>query len=248
MSGIFVWSGFDFLGEPVPYPWPARSSYYGIIDLAGFPKDSYYMYQSEWTTKPVLHLFPHWNWEKGKPVDVWAYYNNADEVELFLNGRSLGVKKKTAGALHVQWRVNFEPGTLRAVSRRNGRTILTREVKTAGKPANIILEADRSVLSNHNDLSFITAKIVDAEGTVVPNADNDITFSITGTGYLAGTDNGMQTGMESFQSPRKKAFNGFCLAIAGSREQGRFIVTARSPGLVSASRSLLVKQENIASK
>jgi beta-galactosidase len=248
MSGIFVWSGFDFLGEPVPYPWPARSSYYGIIDLAGFPKDSYYMYQSEWTTKPVLHLFPHWNWEKGKPVDVWAYYNNADEVELFLNGRSLGIKKKTGGALHVQWRVNFEPGTLRAVSRRNGRTVLTREVKTAGKPAGIILEADRSVLLPHHDLSFITAKIVDAAGTVVPDADNEIVFSVTGEGYLAGTDNGLQTDLESFQSPRKKAFNGFCLAIAGSREQGRIKVRAMSAGLVSASRTLVVKQENIASK
>ena len=248
MSGIFVWSGFDFLGEPVPYPWPARSSYYGIIDLAGFPKDSYYMYQSEWTTKPVLHLFPHWNWEKGKPVDVWAYYNNADEVELFLNGRSLGIKKKTGGALHVQWRVNFEPGTLRAVSRRNGRTVLTREVKTAGKPAGIILEADRSVLSAHHDLSFITAKIVDAAGTVVPDADNEIVFSVTGEGYLAGTDNGLQTDLGSFQSPRKKAFNGFCLAIAGSREQGTIKVRARSAGLVSASRILVVKQENIASK
>jgi beta-galactosidase len=248
MSGIFVWSGFDFLGEPVPYPWPARSSYYGIIDLAGFPKDSYYMYQSEWTTKPVLHLFPHWNWERGKPVDVWAYYNNADEVELFLNGRSLGIKKKAGGALHVQWRVNFEPGTLRAVSRRNGRTMLTREVKTAGKPARIILEADRSVITTNHDLAFITAKIVDAEGTVVPNAGNDIQFSIIGKGYLAGTDNGLQTGMESFQSPNKKAFNGFCLAIVGGTAQGRIMVTARSPGLVAAFCQLLVKQENIASK
>jgi beta-galactosidase len=206
------------------------------------------MYQSEWTTKPVLHLFPHWNWEKGKPVDVWAYYNNADEVELFLNGRSLGIKKKTGGALHVQWRVNFEPGTLRAVSRRNGRTVLTREVKTAGKPAGIILEADRSVLLPHHDLSFITAKIVDAAGTVVPDADNEIVFSVTGEGYLAGTDNGLQTDLGSFQSPRKKAFNGFCLAIAGSREQGRIKVRAMSAGLVSASRTLVVKQENIASK
>ena len=101
LSGMFIWTGFDYLGEPTPYSWPARSSYFGIIDLAGFPKDVYYMYQSEWTTTPVLHLLPHWNWAPGKVVDVWAYYNNADNVELFLNGKSLGVKKKTGDDLHV---------------------------------------------------------------------------------------------------------------------------------------------------
>ena len=119
MAGIFVWSGFDFLGEPLPYPkFPSRSSYYGIVDLAGFPKDVYYMYQSEWTTKPVLHIFPHWNWEKGKLVDVWAYYNNADEVELFVNNKSVGKRSKTDTTLHVMWRIPFEPGTLKAVSRK----------------------------------------------------------------------------------------------------------------------------------
>ncbi len=95
MSGQYIWTGFDYIGEPTPYPWPARSSYFGIIDLAGFPKDIYYMYQSEWTDKPVLHIFPHWNWKQGQTVDVWAYYNQADEVELFLNGKSLGIQKKT---------------------------------------------------------------------------------------------------------------------------------------------------------
>ena len=101
ISGMFIWSGFDYLGEPIPYPWPARSSYLGIIDLAGFPKDVYYLYQSEWTDKTMLHIFPHWNWEEGQDIDVWAYYNNADEIELFLNGKSLGTCKKEEGKFHV---------------------------------------------------------------------------------------------------------------------------------------------------
>ncbi len=110
LSGLFVWSGFDYLGEPTPYPWPARSAYFGIVDLAGFPKDVYYMYQSEWTNQPMLHLFPHWNWEKGKTIDVWTYYNQADEVELFLNGKSLGIKRKQMDDLHLMWRVPLNPG------------------------------------------------------------------------------------------------------------------------------------------
>ncbi len=167
LSGLFVWSGFDYLGEPTPYPWPARSSYFGIVDLAGFPKDVYYMYQSEWTTKPVLHIFPHWNWQPGQLVDIWAYYNNADEVELFLNGKSLGVRKKLNDDLHVMWQVTFQAGTLRAVSRMNGKTILTREIKTAGRPAKIELIADRKIIkADGKDLSFITVKILDNNGNL----------------------------------------------------------------------------------
>jgi beta-galactosidase len=142
ISGMFIWTGFDYLGEPTPYPWPARSSYFGIIDLAGFPKDVYYMYQSEWTTQPVLHLYPHWNWKKGDTVDVISYYNNADEVELFLNGKSLGRRTKKGEDLHVAWRVPFTPGTLKAVSKKEGKIILSKEVKTAGAPARILLQPD----------------------------------------------------------------------------------------------------------
>ena len=170
IAGCFVWSGFDFLGEPVPYPWPARSSYYGIIDLAGFPKDVYYMYQSAWTSKPVLHIFPHWNWSpttsagQRKIVDVWAYYNSADEVELFLNGKSQGVKKKVNDELHVMWRVPFEPGTLKAISRKKGKIVLVKETRTAGKPAKIELTADRKIIdADGKDLSFVTVRILDKE-------------------------------------------------------------------------------------
>lgn len=233
LAGTFVWCGFDFLGEPVPYEWPARSSYYGIIDLAGFPKDVYYMYQSEWTNKPVLHIFPHWNWKAGDSVDVWAYYNKADEVELFLNGKSKGVKKKQGDSLHVWWRVKYQPGTLKAVSRKNGKTILTREIKTAGLPAKIILSADRKILkANGEDLSFITVTVTDAKGNVVPYSDNLITFTIKGEGFIAGVDNGDQTSMESFKAPRRKAFNGKCLIIVGTTEKkGAIVVTAKSKGL-----------------
>ncbi len=233
LSGQYIWTGFDYLGEPTPYPWPARSSYFGIIDLAGFPKDSYYMYQSEWTEKPVLHIFPHWNWKTGDTVDVWAYYNQADEVELFLNGKSLGIKKKQGDDLHVWWRVLYEPGTLNAISRKNDQTVLTSEIKTAGKAAAIVLSTDRSLIkADGNDLSFVTAKIVDAEGNLIPNADNLVQFSLTGEGAVIATDNGNETSMESFQSPDRKAFNGLCLAVIQSKNtSGEIQLTAKAEGL-----------------
>ena len=243
ISGLFVWSGFDFLGEPVPYQWPARSSYYGIIDLAGFPKDAYYMYQSEWTNKPVLHLFPHWNWQPGKVVDVWAYYNNADEVELFLNNRSLGVRKKNDDTMHVMWRVKYEPGTLKAVSRMKGRTVLESQIKTAGPPARIQLTADRkSIRANGEDLSFITVKILDKDGNIVPYADNMVNFKVSGEGVIAGVDNGLQTSMESFKADHRKAFNGLCLLIVqSSRSKGNIFVEATSKGLQSVKTMITVK-------
>ena len=240
MAGTFVWSGFDFLGEPVPYHWPARSSYYGVIDLAGFPKDVYYMYQSEWTDKPVLHVFPHWNWKAGDTVDVWAYYNHADEVELYLNGTSLGTKTKRGDSLHVWWRVKYEPGILKAISRKNSRPVLTKEIRTAGKPAKIELTADRKILkAGGEDLSFITVNIVDAKGHPVPFADNLVKFEVKGEGVIAGVDNGYEASMESFRASQRKAFNGRCLVIVRTTEKGGAItVTAKSAGLLRATVSL----------
>ena len=233
IAGTFVWSGFDFLGEPVPYPWPARSSYYGIVDLAGFPKDVYYMYQSEWTTKPVLHIFPHWNWQPGTLVDVWAYYNNADEVELFLNSRSLGVKKKKEDDLHVMWRVPFAPGTIKAISRKNGKTVLVKTITTAGAPAKIELTADRnSIHAGGKDLAFITARITDKDGNTVPDADNVITFSISGNATIAATDNGYQADTLAFSSPSRGAWKGMALVIVRSPgKKGNSTLTAQAPGL-----------------
>ena len=234
LSGMFIWTGFDYLGEPTPYDWPSRSSYFGIVDLAGFPKDSYYMYQSEWTSKPVLHLLPHWNWKKGDTVDVWAY-SNADEVELMLNGTSLGTKKKIGDDLHVAWRVAFVPGTLKAIGRTAGKPDLLQEVKTAGPAARIVLEADRSSISaDGKDLSFVTVRVVDAEGNIVPDADNMIGFDVQGAGRLVGVDNGLQTSHESFKASSRKAFNGLCLAVLQSgTTPGQITITARATGLQS---------------
>lgn len=236
VSGMFVWTGFDYLGEPTPYPWPARSSYFGIIDLAGFPKDVYYLYQSAWTDTPVLHIYPHWNWNKGDTVDVVAYYNNADEVELFLNAQSLGARTKQGSQMHVKWRVPFTPGTLRAVSRKKGKDVLTREVKTAGKPVKIQLVADRgSIRADGNDLSFITARLLDANGNMVPTASNLLNFKVTGEGFLNATDNGNPISHERFKSADRKAFNGLALAIIQSRDEaGKIRVEAASEGLESA--------------
>jgi beta-galactosidase len=243
LSGQFIWTGFDYIGEPTPYPWPARSSYFGIIDLAGFPKDQYYMYQSEWTDKPVLHIFPHWNWTVGQTVDVWAYYNHADEVELFLNGRSLGVRKKQGDDLHVMWRVVYEPGTIRAVSRLGGKTVLEQEIRTAGKPAAILLSADHeNIRADGSDLSFIKATIVDAAGVPVPDADNLVRFSTVGEGVVIATDNGNETSMESFQARDRNAFNGLCLAVLQSTgKEGSIKLIATAEGLVPASVSLTAK-------
>jgi len=240
LSGLFVWTGFDYIGEPTPYPWPARSSYFGIIDLAGFPKDVYYMYQSEWTDKPVLHLLPHWNWKPGQMIDVWAYYNQADEVELFLNGKSLGTRTKHGDDLHVSWQVKFEPGVLKIISRKAGKVVLTEEEHTAGPAAKIILSADRtSIKADGKDLSFITVKIVDKNGFIVPDAYDLVDFSVTGAAHIAGVDNGSQISMEPFKANHRKAFHGLCLAIIqADSKTGTISVNATSPGLQSTSVEL----------
>jgi beta-galactosidase len=243
LSGMFIWTGFDYLGEPTPYSWPSRSSYFGIVDLAGFPKDVYYMYQSEWTNKDVLHIFPHWNWTPGKMIDIWAYYNNADEVELFLNDKSLGIKKKTGDDLHIMWRVKYEPGTLKAVSRKNGKVVLTRLIHTAGEPAKIELSADRKLIkSGGKDMSFITVRILDKDGNVVPDADNLVNFKINGEAFIASVDNGDPVSHDSFKVSYRKAFHGLALAIVQSKEKGGSITfTATSKGLQNASLVLTSK-------
>lgn len=240
ISGMYVWTGFDYLGEPTPYPWPARSSYFGIVDLAGFPKDVYYLYQSLFTNKNVLHIFPHWNWKPGQQVDVWAYYNNADEVELLLNGRSLGKKSKTGDELHVQWRVAYEPGMLIAISRKNGKTVLQKGIHTAGVPYSIRLTPDRTRLrANDEDLSFIKVEIIDKEGNVVPDAANLVKFAIKGPASIAGVDNGSQTSMESFRASQRSAFKGKCLVVIKTgNKKGIITVTASADGLLSSAVSL----------
>ena len=244
ISGQYIWTGIDYIGEPTPYPWPARSSYFGIIDLAGFPKDVYYMYQSEWRPdKQVLHLYPHWNWEEGQDVDMWAYYNNADEVELFVNGKSQGIRHKEGDDLHVSWRVKFEPGNVKAVSRKDGKVVATQEIRTAGEPAQVILTPDRTVIkADGTDLSFITVEIQDRNGNLCPNADNDVTFKVAGNGFIAGVDNGCQTSMERFKDNHRKAFYGKCLLVVqNDGKKGVIQVKATSPNLGSGGASIVVK-------
>lgn len=221
ISGQFVWTGFDYIGEPTPFTFPARSSYFGIIDLAGFPKDIYYMYQSEWSDKDMLHLFPHWNWEEGEDVDMWAYYSNADEVELFVNGSSKGIRRKGDDDFHVCWRVKFEPGIVKAVSRKDGEVVMEKEIRTAGQPAAIRLTPDRDVINaDGTDLSFVTVEIVDTDGNLCPNADNLVNFEVSGNAFIAGVDNGSQYSMERFKDDKRKAFYGKCLVVLQNNGEG----------------------------
>ncbi|AVR43987.1 glycoside hydrolase family 2 [Christiangramia fulva] len=244
LSGFFIWTGFDYIGEPTPYIWPSRSSYFGIIDLAGFPKDVYYMYKSEWTHENVLHLLPHWNWEKGQTVDVWAYYNNADEVELFLNGKSMGTKRKQGDDLHVMWRFPFEAGTLKAISRKNGSVVKETEIKTAGQPAKLNLKADREkIKADGKDLCFVTVTITDKDGTLAPRADDLIKFSLKGDGEIVGVASGDPVNHESFKGTQHKAMNGKCLVvIKASENPGDLELIASSDKLAAA--TIKIEMEN----
>ena len=227
VGGQFIWTGFDYIGEPTPYGFPARSSYFGIIDLAGFPKDSYYLYQSEWTQKPVLHLFPHWNWLPGQTVDMWCYYNHADEVELFINGKSQGVRTKDDHTYHVMWRVAYEPGEVRAVARKDGKVVREQTIRTAGQPDHIRLSVDYQ----GRDLCFVCADVVDQDGRLCPWAEDQISFSVDGDAQILATDNGCQTSMERFTSPQRRAFFGKCLVVV----KGHGTLKAQSPMLKAAS-------------
>ena len=223
VGGQFIWTGFDYIGEPTPYGFPARSSYFGVIDLAGFPKDSYYMYQSEWTQKPVLHLFPHWNWLPGQEIDMWCYYNQADEVELFINGKSQGVRRKTSRLpsadapmcteYHVAWRVKYEPGEVKVVARKAGKAVGEQTIRTAGAPDHIRLTTDY----RGKNLTFVNAEVVDKDGNLCPWAEDAILFDCEGGGKILGTDNGCQTSMERFTAPRRKAFFGKCMVVVAGK-------------------------------
>ena len=234
VGGQYIWTGFDYIGEPTPYGFPARSSYFGIIDLAGFPKDTYYMYQSEWTAKPVLHLFPHWNWLLGQTIDLWCYYNNADEVELYINGKSQGVRRKITQRepsllcteYHVGWRVQFEPGEVKAVSRKGGKTVCEQTIKTAGVPDHIRLTTDYQ----GKEMTFVAVEVVDRDGNLCPWAEDQISFSIDGDAEIIGTDNGCQTSMQSFKAPQRKAFFGKCMVVV----KGNGTLKAQSPMLKPA--------------
>ena len=244
VGGQFIWTGFDYIGEPTPYSFPARSSYFGIIDLAGFPKDTYYLYQSEWTDQPVLHLFPHWNWLEGQVIDMWCYYNQADEVELFINGKSQGVRRKAdSHQYHVMWRVVFEPGEVKVVARQNGKEVRQQVIRTAGQPHHIRLTTDRNAIdADGKSLAFVTVEILDKDGNLCPNAENQVFFDVKGDATIAGVDNGCQTSMERFKADNRKAFFGKCLVVLrAGKQNGAVTLTAKAVDLKEDKITLQVK-------
>ena len=235
-SGGFCWTGFDYRGEPTPFTnWPSISSQFGVMDTCGFAKDNFYYYQANWTLKPVLHLFPHWNWSTpGQAVNVWAF-GNCDAVELFTNGVSMG-QKTLSVTNHVEWNVFYTAGTLRAVGYRNGQPVMTNTVETTGTPAKIALWPDRStILADGRDLSLVTVAVLDSQDRVVPTATNLINFSITG-GAIIGVGNGNPSSHEPDKTNqwRRQVFNGLAQVIVQSTNQpGSIVLTASSSGLTS---------------
>jgi beta-galactosidase len=236
-QGEFVWTGFDYGGEPTPNSsWPSKSSYYGIVDMAGFPKDVYYFYKSRWTTDPMVHLLPHWNWTSGTTVTVQAY-GICDSVELFLNDKSQGSKTESASTLNFEWSVPWASGTLRADCKKGGSVAASDTVKTAGAAAGIALSADRSTIhADGKDLVFITGDIQDASGVFVPTGNNSVTFSVSGPGTLVGLDNGDATDTTSYKGSSRKAFSGKVLAIVRSTgTPGSIAISGTASGLTAGS-------------
>jgi beta-galactosidase len=247
VAGEFVWTGFDYIGEPTPY-YDARSSYSGIIDLAGFKKDRFWLYQSRWRPDLAMaHILPHWTWP-GREGDVTPVhvFTSGDEAELFVNGASQGRKKKNPYEYRLRWDyVTYQPGTVRVVTYRNGKEWATDEVRTAGTPARLDAMADRTIIAaDGKDLSFVTIRVADAEGLTAPRADNRIRFRIEGPADLVATDNGDPTSFESFQSPGRNAFNGLALAVIRTRkgQAGKIVVHAEAEGLIPAKVELTSKR------
>lgn len=242
--GEFVWTGFDYLGEPTPYDekWPSRSSYFGMIDLAGIPKDRYFLYRSRWNTKAeTLHILPHWNWEgrQGEKTPVFVY-TNYESAELFVNGKSQGIQKKIKNGnpqerYRLLWNdVIYEPGTLKVVVfDKNGKAIAEKEVKTAGKPHKIVLETDRKTIkSNGEDLSFVTVSVVDKNGIPCPTATNQLQFEVTGKGTFRAACNGDATSLELFHLPTMKLFSGkLVVLVKSTKEAGKIELKVSGKGL-----------------
>lgn len=276
MSGEFVWTGFDYLGEPTPYnkdltnllnfsdpnelekarkeleelgkiKTPSRSSYFGIVDLCGFPKDRYYNYKSYWRPDvPTVHILPHWNWEERigeiTPVHI---YTSGDAVELFLNGKSLGRREKAHSYDRLTWDdVRYEPGSLKAIAYKNGQKWAEELVETTGKPAALQVTAEKTELKNDGtDLSFIRVAVVDSQGRVVPRSKNHLKFSVTGPAEIIATDNGDATSLLPFQLSERDAYNGLALVILRSQymKQGKVVLTVESKGLPKQKIALKVE-------
>lgn len=243
VMGEFVWTGFDYLGEPTPYDnyWPSRSSYFGICDLAGLPKDRYYLYRSRWnTTDNTLHILPHWNWEgrEGEITPVFVY-TNFESAELFVNGKSQGIQKKHSGTNQNRYRlmwmnVKYEPGILKVVAfDKEGNRAAESEVRTAGKPYQLRLSADRSeIFADGNDLSFVTVSVVDKNGNECPTATNQLTFAVSGAAKFKAACNGDATSLEMFHLPTMKAFSGkLVVLVQSTSEKGIAELVVNGKGL-----------------
>jgi beta-galactosidase len=240
LAGGFAWTGFDYRGEPTPYGWPCINSHFGIMDMCGFPKDTYFYYQSWWGSKPVLHLFPHWNWEgkEGQEIEVWVH-SNLDRVELFVNGQSQGAQDMARNS-HLVWKVKYTTGSIEAKGFAGGQQVLSAKRETTGAAARIVLRSDRSRISaDGEDVAVITAQVQDSQGREVPLADNELTFKVSGGGKLLGLGNGDPSCHELDTAASRRAFNGLCLALIQSAKSADEIhVEASSPGLVSGTVSV----------
>lgn len=245
LSGMYIWTGFDYLGEPTPYSFPARSSYFGVVDMAGFPKDSYYLYQSLLSDQKMLHILPHWNWTEGEKVDVHVYFNQADVVELYLNHRFIGQKSKESDDLFVRFDgIEFQAGTLEAISKKNHKIVMQKEVKTAGEAYKIRLELEDEKLSAHSgELGFVKVSIVDQDGNLVPNAHPLLHFEVKGNGEIKALDNGHQTDLTSFANKTsRRAYNGLALAIIqATDEKGEIELIVHADGLKSGKLKIQIQ-------
>jgi beta-galactosidase len=250
LSGGFVWTGFDYRGEPSPNEWPNISSQYGIIDMCGFPKDTFFYYQSWWTDKPVLHLFPHWNWPEleGQEIAVWVY-SNLEKVELFLNGQSLGTKEVKKDS-HVAWNVPYAPGAIEARGYKGDKVVLTAKRETTGPAAKLIMTADRSQISaDGEDVAMFAVEVRDAQDRIVPITDNLVEFKVSGAAKLIGTGNGDPTNQEPDKGTTRKAFGGLCMAVVQStKTSGSIVVEASSPGLTSSSVTIAANSVTLRSQ
>jgi beta-galactosidase len=256
-AGEFVWTGFDYLGEPTPYKEmedrgnkgvPSRSSYFGIIDLAGFKKDRFYLYQARWRPElPMAHILPHWNWPNriGEVTPVHVY-TSGDEAELFLNGKSLGRKKKEQYQYRLIWNdVTYQPGELKVVAYKNGKKWATEVMKTTGPAQKLTMQPDRAkIQADGNDLSYVTVTVADKSGLMVPRSKNHIQFSVEGPGEIVATDNGDATSLVSFQSPERDAYNGLALVIVRAKpgQAGNIILKAKADGLESCETKIAARK------
>ena len=240
IAGSFVWTGFDYKGEPTPYKWPCISSHFGILDSCGFPKDNYYYYQSWWKTDPIVHVMPHWNWQgtEGKEIKV-IVFSNCEKVELFLNGQSLGTRPVPRYG-HLEWKVLYAAGALEAKGSSQGRQIAADTVHTTGEPAALRLKSDRTILAaDAEDLSVVEVDVVDREGRIVPTAGNRVSFALAGAGHIAGVGNGDPSDHDPDKAANRRAFNGKCMVLVGAADQsGPIELRAKADGLVPATLKL----------